>query len=247
VVSQPAPHDVQPAPSPSISAEALGIYRSPEQLRLPPTADELSVIESAKSLLGKAPNAVVMVNGKSFVLDCIGTVGAVYYRMNIDITKDFAKYQGNGVNRLYMSLKERGALHADHYPRPGDVIIWDNTWDANGNGDRTDDTRTHAGIVLAVDADGTIHYVHENLYKGVMIEAMNLLLPAVARDAGGKVLNNGMAIATVAGGPRPEHWLSGDVFDVFGDVLSQKKYFAVADAVKDEIGGGMVIAVSYEP
>jgi hypothetical protein len=153
------------------------------------------VIESAKTLLGKAPNSVVYVNGKRFILDCIGTVSAVYWRLDIDITKDFALY--------------------------------------NGNGDRTDDPRTHAGIVLAVDADGTIHYVHENLYRGVMIEVMNLRQPAVGRDDAGKVLNSGLAIATRTGGPRPEHWLSGDVFDAFGDVLAQRAYFLLTDAAAE--------------
>ena len=37
-----------------------------------------------------------------------------------------------------------------------DVVFWDNTWDANGDGDRTNDPRTHAGIVLAVDDDRLI-------------------------------------------------------------------------------------------
>jgi hypothetical protein len=228
------PPVLQPAPS-SLSAEALGLYRSPEQEAQPVSQDELAVIDSAKTLLGKAPNAVVFVNGKRFVLDCIGTVSAVYYKLSIDVTKDFARYSGNGVTRLFMTLKDRKTTHTDTYPRPGDVIIWDNTWDANGNADRTDDPNSHAGIVLAVDPDGTIHYVHENLYKGVMIEVMNLVKPSVARDENGKVLNSGMAIATTAGGPLPEHTLSGDVFNVFGDILRDKEYFHV-EPVTGEAG-----------
>jgi hypothetical protein len=88
-------------------------------------------------------------------------------------------------------------------------------------------------VVLAVDDDGTIHYVHENLFKGVMIEVMNLLQPAVARDANGKRLNSGLAITAKARGPKPKHWLSGDVFNTFGDVLRIKDYLMVAEA-----GGG---------
>ena len=80
-----------------VSAEALGIYRSPSQAKAPPTKDELSVIASAKTLLGKPPNADVVVNGKSFTLDCIGTVCAIYYKLWLDLTKDFARYSGNGV------------------------------------------------------------------------------------------------------------------------------------------------------
>jgi len=181
--------------------------------------DELGVVASAETLMGMAPNAKVTVNGKQFTLDCIGTVSAIFYRIGIDVTKDFGKYSGNGVNRLYMTLKDRGALHYDKYPRIGDVVMWDNTWDANGDGDRTNDPRTHAGVVMAVDGDGTIHYVHSNLLKGVVVEEMNLLRPSVAVDASGKRLNSGLAIPTASGGPRPERWLSGDVFEAFGDLL----------------------------
>jgi hypothetical protein len=71
-------------------------YRSPEEARKPPTKDELEVIASAETLVGEPPNAKVVVKGKLFVLDCIGTVSAIFYRMDIDIAKDFAKYPGNG-------------------------------------------------------------------------------------------------------------------------------------------------------
>ena len=176
-----------------------------------------------------APNAKVVVNGKPFVLDCIGTVCAIYYRSYIDLTKDFGLYSGNGVSRLYQSLESRGVIHRDDYPRTGDVVFWDNTWDANGDGNRENDPTTHAGIVLAVDDDGTIHYVHENMYKGVMIETMNLLQPDVAADASGKRLNSSLAIATVSGGPKPLHWLSGDVFKAFGDAMKVMNDFKVAE------------------
>jgi cell wall-associated NlpC family hydrolase len=229
VPPQAAPQTAAQRPS-SISAEALGIYRTPEAMRKPPTDEELQVIDSAKTLLGQPPSSQVLVNGRKFTLDCIGTVSAIFYRLHIDVTKDFAKYTGTGVDRLFMSLREKGVLHTDKYPRPGDVVIWDNTWDANGDRDRTDDLRTHAGIVLAVDDDGTIHYIHENLHTGVVIEVMNLLHSDVYTDSSGKMLNSPLAIATTTGGPRPEHWVAGDLFDRFGDVLRVKNLYKVAEA-----------------
>ncbi len=33
------------------------------------------------------------------------------------------------------------------------------------------------GLVIAVDPDGTIHYEHEHVRKGVIVEVMNLLHP----------------------------------------------------------------------
>jgi cell wall-associated NlpC family hydrolase len=216
-----------PRHSSLVSAEALGLYRSTEEQQEAPSDDETAVIASAKTLIGKPPNAKVTVNGKGFTLDCIGTVNAIFYGVSMDVTKDSPLYTGDGVNRLYMTLKERNALHTDKYPRPGDVIIWDNTWDTRANGDRIHSPRTHAGVVLAVDDDGTIHYVHENLYKGIMVETMNLLRPTVARDEQGKQINSGMAISSKVGAPLPPHTLSGDVFDCFGDVLGSKDYFYV--------------------
>jgi hypothetical protein len=244
-IAQPPKNAQQAAVAPIhsflLSAEALGIYRTPEQQQKPPSADELAVLASAKTLLGKPPNAKVTINGRAFTLDCIGTVSAAFYGVSLDVTKDFDCYTGDGVNRLYMTLKERNVLHMDKYPRPGDVVIWDNTWDVKGDGDRIHDPRTHAGIVMAVDADGTIYYLHENLYKGVVIETMNLLRPADAWDEQGKRINSGMAIASKPGGPRPEHSLSGDVFDCFGDVLGQKSYFSV-DLARAETAPAVVVA-----
>ena len=218
---------VAPLRSSLLSAESLGIYRTPEQQQMPPTPDELAVIASAKTLLGKPPNANVTVKGRAFTLDCIGTVSAAFYGVSLDVTKDFDCYPGDGVNRLYMTLQERNAIHTDRYPRPGDVVIWDNTWDARGDGDRIHDPRTHAGIVMAVDPDGTVYYLHENLHRGIVIETMNLLRPTDAFDDQGKRINSGMAISSKPDGPRPEHSLAGDVFDCFGDVLGQKSYFYI--------------------
>ena len=222
------PAEAAPPRPASISAADRGLYRSMDEARAAPTEEELKVVASSKKLLGQAPNAKVLVKGRQFTLDCIGTVCAIYYELDIDVAKDFDKYSGNGVNRLYRTLEERKALHRDRYPRTGDVVIWDNTWDANGDGNRTNDPRTHAGVDLAVDEDGTIHYVHENLYKGVVIETMNLLKPTVALDESGKKLNSGMAIATVSGGAKPDHWLAGDVFQAFGDLLGIKEDLKVA-------------------
>lgn len=242
----PKPPQAAAAPlhSSLLSAESLGIYRTPELQQKPPTENELAVVASAKTLLGKPPNAKVTVNGRAFTLDCIGTVSAAFYGVSIDVTKDFDYYPGDGVNRLYMTLKERNAIHTDKYPRPGDVVIWDNTWDVTGDGDRIHDPRTHAGIVMAVDGDGTIYYLHENLNKGIVIETMNLLRPADAWDEQGKRINNGMAIASKPGGPRPEHSLSGDVFDCFGDVLGQRSYFFV-DLARAETAPGPAVDFAY--
>ncbi|MGA2976520.1 MAG: CHAP domain-containing protein [Spirochaetia bacterium] len=209
-------------------------YRTAEQIRAPLSVDEKAVLASANTLLGRAPSSTVNVKGRTFVLDCIGTVSAIFYGVNIDVQKDFSRYGGNGVNRLYQSIKALNGLHKDLYPRPGDVIFWDNTWDANNDGNRTDDPRTHAGVVIAVDGDGTIHYVHEHIIKGVTVEAMNLLHPKDYYDPQGRIINNALAMNSgISRKDNPAHWTSGDLWNCFGDILRSKKHFAVADGLPD--------------
>ncbi|HET6452195.1 MAG TPA: hypothetical protein VFI08_12835, partial [Spirochaetia bacterium] len=83
------------ASAPSGSA-ARGTYRSQEQVSAPVSPDEKAVIASAQVLMGKAPESHATVNGRTFVLDCIGTVSAIFYGMNIDVQRDFRRYAGDG-------------------------------------------------------------------------------------------------------------------------------------------------------
>ena len=202
-------------------------YRGWEAARAAPGERELQVLGSAKKLLGIKYGAKGAVNGRQFTFDCSGTVCAIYYRLGIDLAKDFARYPGNASNRLYLSLKDRGVIHYDRYPRIGDIIFWDNTYDANGNGDRTDDLRSHTGMVVGVDDDGTIHYIHASVLRGVVVEVMNLMRPRDAYDGQGKRINSGMAIATVPGGPKPAKELAGDTFQSFGDALKVEADYQV--------------------
>jgi hypothetical protein len=204
-------------------------YRTPDEISAPLSPDEKAVVASADTLIGMAPESRVVVNGRTFVLDCIGTVSAIFYGMDIDVQKDFPRYRGDGVSRLFQSLAAHRALHHDRLPRPGDVVFWDNTWDANGDGRLDDDPLTHAGVVMSVDPDGTIHYVHEHIIKGVTVEAMNLRRPFEYSDPQGRIINNAMALNSgISRWDNPPHWTSGDLWDSFGDVLRVRKYFEVA-------------------
>jgi len=221
-------------PTPPQRPEGKAAYRTPEQIAQPLSPDEKAVLASARTLIGRAPESAVKVNGRTFVLDCIGTVSAIFYGMDIDVQKDFRRYRGDGVNRLYQSLKALDTLHRDLYPRPGDIIFWDNTWDANGDGRLNDDPRTHAGVVMSVDQDGTIRYVHEHIIKGVTIEAMNLLHPRDYYDPQGRIVNNALAMNSgISRKVNPPHWTSGDLWNSFGDILRVRGHFAVADASPD--------------
>ncbi len=183
-----------------------------------------TILRQADELLGKKTYSKVFVNGKSFTLDCIGTIGAIYYSAGIDIRKYFGKYNGGGVERFYRTLKDNKSLFNDRRPEPGDVIFWDNTWDANENGKNGDDRLTHVGMVISVDDDGTINFIHANYVLGIVIEQMNLQKPAVYRDKNGKIINTPMYLNSSLKS-HPEHWLSGDLFNRYGSVLRIKDIF----------------------
>ncbi len=115
------------------------------------------------------------VNGRSFNLDCTGIVMAAYWYAGIDLGKDFGNYTGNGVRRLFYYLDDQGLLYDTDLPSPGDIIFWDNTWDANENGE-ADDTHTHVGMMVSLDRNtGSGTYLHYNYAKGIIVENINLL------------------------------------------------------------------------
>jgi hypothetical protein len=183
------------------------------------TEKQNSLLIVANSLLGKKTYSKTIVNNKTFILDCIGLVSAVYYGIGIDIQKDFAKYSGNGVARLFSSLKDKNCIIKDKNPSIGDVIFWDNSWDKNGDGIMGNDQLTHAGIVINTDKDGTISYIHANYIYGIVIETMNLNEPTTFKDANGKTINSILALdATVK--KHSLHWLSGDMWNAYGRVLN---------------------------
>jgi hypothetical protein len=130
------------------------------------------LVEAAGWMKGRKS---LRVGGRSFGLDCTGIVLAAYWYAGIDLAEDFGSYTGNGVRRLYYYLDDRKLLYNTDLPSPGDIIFWDNTWDANENG-LADDTRTHVGMVVSMEREtGAGTYLHYNYAKGIVIEDINLL------------------------------------------------------------------------
>ncbi len=198
-------------------ARLSGGAENPEAARM--AAFREKIVTVANGVIGvKYGQKGVTVAGKTFTMDCIGTVSALYWGAGVDITADFGKYDGNGVSQLYQSLRDRKALREGKAPEVGDVVFWDNTWDRNEDGVFGNDPLTHAGVVVKVDPDGTAHYVHANVFKGVTIEFMNLDDPSTNRNADGKVINSGLYMGSYQGNPKnPPRWTSGDLWKVYGD------------------------------
>ena len=143
-----------------------------------PVAERGSVRER---LLEGAEYALVKqrlhIDGKTFANDCSGTILGIYHFAGVDLSRDFDKYTGNGVARIYQLLQDQGLVYRTVYPQIGDLVFWDNTYDRDGDG-RWNDQLTHIGMVVDVGLDGTIDYIHHNYRKGIVVEHMNLITPA---------------------------------------------------------------------
>ena len=175
---------------------------------LPPesrTEIQRRLVQKALSLLG---HTSLTFEGASFSSDCSGFVLAAYYLSGIDLRKEYAQKTGNGVRRLYQIALSHRLLSTGNLPVAGDVLFWDNTYDADGDG-RPNDELTHTGIVVSSYSNGRIDYVHYHVSRGIVQESMNLYQPD--RES----LNAPMRIRE-PGKPRPEKWLAGQLYRAYG-------------------------------
>ena len=169
--------------------------------------------EGAKSIIGAKQ---LVVRGKRFTMDCTGVVLAVYWYAGIDLAKDFSRFSGNGVERIYKTLERENLLYSTSEPLVGDIIFWDNTYDEGEDGG--DNPLSHMGMVVGVDDHGTISYVHYHIRRGITIDYMNLENPNVhSRMENGsmKVINSPLRLA-VPGKPHAPKWLAGQLYRVLG-------------------------------
>lgn len=183
---------------------------------LPPSAltgDELTetqirLVEGAGKVLGARR---LDIGGREYPLDCTGTIMAIYAYAGIDLQSPMMRFSGNGVTRLYRYLESLDLLYSSDTPLPGDLVFWDNTYDRNNDG-KWNDTLTHVGMVVAVDGDGTVHYVHHNYRKGIVLARMNLLQPDSVVQ-GNKQLNSAMRMRD---GKVYPLWLSSHLYRELG-------------------------------
>lgn len=166
-----------------------------------------SIVEAAYLLNGKKE---VVVNGKRFSSDCSGLVYGLYSAAGIDLQRAVSKYKGNGVKRIYHLMDDNGLIYYAWVPVPGDLIFWDNTYDKNGDG-RENDYLTHVGVVVSVEKDGQISYIHYHTGRGIMIEKMNMLQPHVYAEVidGQRVVRNSYMRSTKS--PRSKTQLAGEL------------------------------------
>ena len=168
-----------------------------------------AIVSGGLSLVGKD---TLVVKGVTYPADCTGVVRAAYAFADIDLASHFGRYEGNGVRRIYLTLHEQGLLYATSYPAPGDIIFWDNTWDADGN-KQADDELTHIVMVVTMEPDGSISYLHYHYRLGPTVEAMNLLQPDIDIGKDGRQIN---AALRMRGSPLGPGSNAAQLFRAFG-------------------------------
>lgn len=167
------------------------------------------IAEAAYGLVGRSR---LVVNGERFPADCTGTILAAYYAAGIDLRPYFRHFTGNGVTRLYKIGESYDLASSAEAPQPGDVVFWDNTYDRNRDG-RFNDQLTHAGVVVKVQSDGQLEYVHYNYSRGVVVERLNLSRPDTHMN-GDTLVNSPMRMKRDRH-IRPHSWLASHLFRSF--------------------------------
>ncbi len=118
--------------------------------------------------------------------DCSGLVESVFQGLEMNLAqpapRPHARYWNtNGVKIILYNLLHRYNVTCDkRAPKPGDLVFFDNCWDANENGTSRDDPLTHIGIVTGVYPDGTVEFVHNagtGWSRRIEIGRLNLKLP----------------------------------------------------------------------
>jgi len=113
---------------------------------------------------------------KKFRNDCSGFVRSVYDNFDIELYNTSKVKKGkkwlNGTEIIYNFVKDNGKVFKKGKPNVGDIIFFDNTTDRNRDG-RVNDKFTHIAIIVKVNKNGTIHYIHKS-NRGINIQKLNL-------------------------------------------------------------------------
>jgi hypothetical protein len=151
-------------------------------------------------------------------MDCSGFVSCVFKSANIGGFETLtSNAEGeNGVKVTYKALEKSKKIYRKKIPKVADIIFFDNTYDRNGNG-AIDDELTHVGIVLSVDENGTITFIHSSVSGGVTRDYVNLYYPDKA-TLNGVPINSNLRVQKDAD-PLDTKYLAGELFHAFGTVF----------------------------
>ena len=170
-----------------------------------------AIVQTAVNLVGAK---TIESQGRRISYDCAGVTRAIYLAHGIDLFEGgAADGKANGVGLIYTHLRKHGQRHRGPVVQAGDLVVFDNTWDYNGDG-LVNDPLTHVGIVERVESNGTIVFI-SRVAGAIERYRMNVAHPHIHRTADGRLLNDYM---------RRKHWrdgeqtpyLTGELFAAFG-------------------------------
>jgi hypothetical protein len=151
-------------------------------------------------------------------MNCSGFVSAVFKSANIGSFETLtSNIEGeNGVKIIYKALEKSKKIYRKKVPNVADIIFFDNTYDRNKNGAVNDDL-THVGIVLSVDKEGTITFIHSSVSGGVTRDYVNLYYPDKDKLRG-MTINSNLRIQKETNPPDTKY-LAGELINAFGTVF----------------------------
>ncbi|MBN2693748.1 C40 family peptidase [bacterium] len=157
--------------------------------------------------------------------DCSGFVRFVFQHFGVDIFKleiDELKRAGewiNGTEVVYKYAQKHGEVFKNKLPKKGDFIFFDNTHDRNNDG-KINDYYTHIAIVVDVEDNGTVHYIHKS-GSGINLQMLNTTLANQKMD-GKRQVNSylrGKAKSDTSATPH----LAAEMFRGYGSIFKDKK------------------------
>lgn len=135
----------------------------------------------------------IIIRGKVFPIDCSNFARAVYFAaLNKDVfleadEEDVAAPGNNsGVETIYNLFEAKYKIRKE--PEVGDLIFFDNSYDKNRN-KKMDDFFTHTAVVIELDEDGTVTFIHGGTGRGIAKDYMNLKHPHLHVKEG-KMINS---------------------------------------------------------
>ena len=174
-----------------------------------------AIVRTAVKLVGAR---TIESGGRRIAYDCAGVTRAVYLAHGIDLYDGVHQNnQANGVRLIFDHVRARGRIHRGPVVQAGDLVFFDNTWDADGDG-VDNDPLTHVGVVEKVESDGTIVFI-SRVGEAIERYRMNLAYPQTHRHADGRILNDYMRRKRWSD-QNDTRYLTGELFAAFGTRLS---------------------------
>ena len=174
---------------------------------------QTAIANTAARLVG----ARTIRTGHRFIAyDCAGVTHAVFLAHGIDLYDGTAaSEETTGVRRIHAYVHRHGRLHRGPEISPGDLVFFDNTWDANGDG-MQNDPLTHIGVVEGVEPDGTVSFISRTA-SAIERYRMNLRWPNNSMTSEGRTLNDFLR-RKKSGDDAETAYLTGQLFLEFGSL-----------------------------